>query len=82
VFRLLACHREPEANSGAAGTIDTIEQLNTAAMLFENFSDDCEPEPGATFSRRHVGFQQTLATFGGETFAIVGHINRNNLIVQ
>ena len=70
--------RKAQLHPGAARArnhLRGVPQLETPAVLFENASDDGEPEPGALVARRHVGFEQPRAVLLRQADAIVDHVD-------
>ena len=70
--------RDPHPNPGAARSrilFRCIVQFDSAAVFFENFSDDGKSEAGALLARRDIWLKQPVAIFLRQANAIVDDID-------
>ena len=50
-------------------------------MVFGNFSHDGETKTGPLLTRGHVGLEQPLPVFLGQTFSVVDHLNNGSFVL-
>ena len=56
-------------------------QLDAAAMVFQNPADDGEPEAGALFACRDIGFEQARPVFLRQADAVVDDVDHDVVAV-
>src|SRR5262245_18297439 len=69
---------EAQAHPRAAAALRhlrRVEQLELAAVLLENLSDDGEPEAGPLLAGGDVGLEQPVAILLGQAGSVVDHVD-------